>query len=134
MAPLLLFLALIAVLAVFGVGMLLQERNPKEAAIVYGVEDALQFVWDRLSLATKDTIGRNDVRRILEWEMHYLQRPEQREGAAVVGGLDAASYAQERAIEQGYGYEPEVIFEVLDLQAEYLAALGAIGDPADPQE
>jgi hypothetical protein len=129
--PLLLILALVVVFVVFGVGLLLQERRPSEVAIVYSVEDALRFIWDGLSDSSRQSIGRTDVRRILEWEMHYLQRPEHREGAAVVGGIDAAAYAQERAIEQGFGYEPEVIFEVLGLQAEYLDTLGAVGDPAD---
>lgn len=131
MGPLLLILALVVVLVVFGVGLLLQERRPSEVAIVYSVEDALQFIWDGLSDSSRQSIGRTDVRRILEWEMHYLQRPEHRRGTAVVGGIDAAAYAQEQAIEQGFGYEPEVIFEVLDLQAGYLDALGAVGDPAD---
>ena len=130
MAPLLLLLALVAVLVVFGVGLILQERRPSEVAIVYSVEDAIEFVWDRLGESTKASIGRGDVRRILEWEMHYLQRPDHRDGAAIVGGDDAAAYAQERSIEQGYGYEPVVIFEVLDLQAAYLAELGAVGGPA----
>jgi hypothetical protein len=84
-----------------------------------------------LSDSTKATIGRSDARRILEWEMHYLQRPDHREGEAIVAGFDAAAYAQDRAIEQGYGYEPAAIFEVLELQAEYLATLGAIGDRVD---
>ncbi len=127
MGPVLLIAALIAVMVVFGVGLLLQERRPSEVAIVYSVEDALDFIWDRLSDTTRKVISKGDVRRILEWEMHYLQRPDHREGAAVVGGVDAAAYAQERAIEQGIWYEPEVIFEVLGLQAEYLAELGAVG-------
>jgi len=127
MGPVLLIAALIAVMVVFGVGLLLQERRPSEVAIVYSVEDALDFIWDRLSDTTRKVISKGDVRRILEWEMHYLQRPDHREGAAIVGGVDAAAYAQEKAIEQGIGYEPEVIFEVLGLQAEYLAELGAVG-------
>jgi len=129
MGPLLLLAALVIVLVVFGVGLLLQERRPSEVAIVYSVEDALDFVWDGLSDTTKQSIGRGDVRKILEWEMHYLQRPDHREGEAVVGGVEAAAYAQERAIEQGIGYEPEVIFEVLEHQAEYLETLGAVGNP-----
>lgn len=131
MAPVLFLLALVGVLVVFGIGLLLQERRPSEIAIIYSVEDAIEYVWGGLSADTRDTIGRGDVRRILEWEMHYLQRPDQREGPAVVGGIDAAAYAQERAIEQGFGYEPAVIFEVLDLQAAYLAQLGAVGDQAE---
>ena len=134
MGPVLLIAVLLAVLIVFGVGLLLQERRPSEVAIVYSVEDALNFIWDRLSDTTRKVVSKGDVRRILEWEMHYLQRPDQREGAAVVGGVDAAAYAQEKAIEQGIGYEPEVIFEVLGLQAEYLAELGAVGKPVATDE
>ncbi len=126
-------LTLVVVLAIFGVGLLLQERRANEVAIVYGIEEALDFIWEGLGDATKESIGRRDVRRILDWEMHYLQRPDQRDGEAVVGGLDAAAYAQEKSYAQGYAYEPEVIFEVLDLQAEYLVALGAVGDPVDEE-
>ena len=63
-------LTLVVVLAIFGVGLLLQERRASEVAIVYGVEEALDFIWEGLGDATKTSIGRRDVRRILEWEMH----------------------------------------------------------------
>ncbi len=126
-------LTLVVVLAIFGVGLILQERRSNEVAIVYGIEEALDFIWAGLGDDTKEFVRRRDVRRILEWEMQYLQRPDQRDGEAVVGGLDAAAYAQEKSYAQGYAYEPEVIFEVLDLQAEYLLALGAVGDPVDEE-
>ncbi len=126
-------LTLVVEFAIFGVGRLFQERRSNEVAIIYGVEEALDFIWEGLGDATKESVRRRDVRRILEWEMHYLQRPDQRDEEAVVGGLDAAAYAQEKSYAQGYAYEPEVIFEVLDLQAEYLVALGAVGDPVDEE-
>lgn len=127
-------LVLGAVLAIVAAVMLWQERHPApepEGAVVYGVEDALEFVWSGLSEGSKQTLRRSDVRRILEWELLYLQRPALRDGAAVVGSEEAAAFVQDRAWEQGHPYEPEEIFEVLDLQAAYLAALGAVGDPAD---
>ncbi len=126
-------LTLVVVLAIFGVGLLLQERRANEVAIVYGIEEALDFIWEGLGDATKESVRRRDVRRILEWEMHYLQRPDHRDEEAVVGGLDAAAYAQEKSYAQGYAYEPEVIFEVLDVQAAYFATLGAVGDPVDDE-
>ncbi len=126
-------LTLVVVLAIFGIGLMLQERRSNEVAIIYGVEEALDFIWAGLGDDTKESVRRRDVRRILEWEMQYLQRPDQRDDEAVVGGLDAAAYAQEKSYAQGYAYEPEVIFEVLDLQAEYLVTLGAVGDPVDEE-
>jgi hypothetical protein len=63
--------------------------------------------------------------------MHYLQQPRLRDAdaVAVVGGEKAAAYAQERAWEAGYSYEPEAIIEVMDLQSRYLLAIGAVADP-----
>ena len=134
MGALLFLVVLLVVFVVFAVGLLLQERNPVEVAVVYSVEDAVSFVWDGLDDEMRAQIGPSDVRRILEWEMHYLQQPAKRDGAAVVGGLDAAAYAQERSAAQGHGYEPEVIFAVLDQQALYLESLGAVGPPAEDAE
>ena len=112
-----------------------ERRTTPEREIVYGVEDALDHVMAHLSGDARAALGPNDVRRILEWELRYLQDPGVREGdAAVVGGLEAAQYAQHQAMAQGYPYDGALIIEVLDLQAEYLAGLGAIGDPVDAEE
>lgn len=102
---------------------------------VYGVEDSIIFIWEGLG---EDKLGlkESDVRRILEWEMHYLQQPKlwEDDGPPIVGGEAAARYTQERATEAGFSYEPEQIFGVMDLQAAYLVAIGAVGEVADPQE
>ena len=130
MGPLLLILVLALVLAVFGVGMVIQERGR-------GTDDrvavAIDYIWDRLPDDAAGSIDRSDIRRILEWEMLYLQQPSKRDGPAVVGGVDAAQFVQDHAYNAGYPYEPDVIFTVLDLQAGYLRAIGAIGAPVDPE-
>ncbi len=135
MGPLVFFLALVALVAVFGVGMLLQARRTqiRDGAAIYGVDDAVVYVWERLPETIAVSVDRSDIRRILEWEMLYLQRPSRRDGPAVVGGADAAEFIQERAYEAGHAYEPEAIFAVLDLQVDYLLAIGAVGDPVDPE-
>jgi len=112
-----------------------ERRRLPDRAVVYGIEDALDFVVRRLSPETAKTVRRADVRRILEWEMRYLQDPTLRGGEiAVVGGIEAAEYAQDQAFAHGFSYDAAVIIEVLDLQAEYLAELGAVGAPVDPEE
>lgn len=135
MGPLLLVIALVLVLAVFGAGMLVQEhgRQVDDGVAVYGVDDAVTYIWERLPEAMVDSIGSADVRRILEWEMLYLQQPAKRDGPAVVGGAEAAEFVQERAFADGHAYEPDEIFTVLDLQADYLKAIGAVGTPVDPE-
>jgi hypothetical protein len=102
---------------------------------IYGVEDSIEFIWAGLG---EDKLGlkKSDVRRILEWEMRYLQQPElwQEDGQPIVGGEAAARYTQEQSLVEGYAYEPEQIYAVMDLQAEYLVAIGAVGDVVDPGE
>lgn len=110
------------------------HRTP-EREVVYGVEDALDFVMARLSEKSRLDIRRNDARRILEWELRYLQDPAIRSGAvAVVGGLEAAQFAQDQALAQGFSYDGDAIIEVLDLQAAYLGTLGAVGEPVSAEE
>lgn len=133
MVPLVFLGVLVVILIVLGVGMLYQERRSttSDGTIIYGVDESIEFVWERLAPEAREGLRRDDVRRILEWEMHYLQRPSERHGsAAIVAGVDAATYAQERAWEAGYSYEPELVLAVMDLQGEYLLAIGAVGDEA----
>ena len=122
-----------AVVIAFGVAMFWQEsKRISQPHAVYGVEDSIEFIWVSLG---DETFGlkKADVRRILEWEMHYLQQPHlwQRDEAPVFGGRAAAEYVQEQANAAGHLYEPDQIFAVLDMQALYLEAIGAVGDEVD---
>ena len=130
------FAVLMALVLAFGIAMFWQEsKRMRDRAAIYGVEDSIAWIWEGLG---DDTLGltEDDVRRILEWEMHYLQQPDvwKGDGAAVVGGTEAAAYAQERALAEGHAYSPEQIYAVLDLQATYLRAIGAVGDPVGDEE
>ena len=131
-------LVLLALLIAVGLAFGWQETGAvPEGVVVYGVEDALEFVYPRLSDAARGALTRNEVRRILEWEVKYLQNPRLREGAGeptVVGGINAARYAQEQLIASGLPYDGPIILEVLERQSEYLAALGAVGDAVAGEE
>lgn len=130
------FAVMMAVVLAFGVAMFWQEsKRMQSREAIYGVEDSIEFIW--LSFGeNRHGLKKDDIRRILEWEMHYLQKPElwRVDGSPVVGGEAAATYAQEKCLEQGYSYEPQQIYAVLDLQAVYLDAIGAVGEPADPSD
>jgi hypothetical protein len=130
------FAVMIGVVLAFGIAMFWQEsKRMTSREAIYGVEDSIEWIWEGLG-EDKQSLTRVDIRRILEWEMFYLQQPDlwQDDGQPVVGGRAAAAYAQEKALESGHAYEPSQIFAVLDLQASYLQAIGAIGSPADPDE
>jgi hypothetical protein len=125
---------LVLLLVAAGIGMALQERKgAADPVVIYGVDDSVEFVWHGLAADSRSMIGKGDVRRILEWEMHYLQQPHLRDGDRdpVIGGIESAQFVQEQAHEHGRSYEPEVILEVFALQTAYLDAIGAIGGVAE---
>jgi hypothetical protein len=132
-----LLLVLGFLLAVVAFGFAWQgRRGAADEYAVYSVEDSIRFVTERLTTATAATIKPADVRRILEWEVRYLQDPGVRDGVGpvVAGGLPSAEFAQESLALLGYAYDGPEIVEVLDLRAEYLREIGAVGDPLTAEE
>jgi hypothetical protein len=127
---------MIGVVLAFGIAMFWQEsKRMSSRETIYGVEDSIEFIWESLG-DDRHGLTKGDVRRILEWEMHYLQQPDlwKEDGPPIIGGGPAAAYAQEKALEAGYAYQPDQIYAVLDYQAAYLQAIGAIGEPADTED
>ena len=130
-------LGLLAVLLVVIAGAFAwqEQRSRDEDLTVYSVEDSIRFVTDRLDADTAERIRPRDVRRILEWEVLYLHRAAtDPDVPAIAGGLPSAAFAQETLANLGYPYDGPDIIEVLDLRAEYLASIGAIGDPLTAAE
>jgi len=132
MGAVLVAVVLLALLVAIGLAFAWQERRSvPEIVPVYSIEDAISFVAARLGEVARQALDRSDIRRILEWEMKYLQNPALRpshDEPTVVAGINAARYCQAQALASGASYDGPVILEVLQLQAEYLLALGAIGD------
>ncbi len=135
MTPVIVAVVFFALLLSIGIGLLWQEhRRIPERAVIYGEEDSIEFIMPRLSDDAGAQLKKTDVRRILEWSVRYLQDPDLRAGLEappVAGGADAAEYVQARALEAGHPYDGALIVEVLDLQTEYLVAIGAVGKPVD---
>jgi hypothetical protein len=124
---------LIGVLLVVGALVLWQHASRGGGEITFGVEDAVGFVMARLPRESK--LSEAAVRRILEWEIYYLQglaQEHRRVPVETVAGSyrPAVEYIREQ-ISQRHGLEyPEGDIEgVLDLGVEYLASIGAVGEP-----
>ncbi len=113
-------------------GMVIQETRRRPAGeIVYVLEEVVPFVHQRLSDGTFARIDRDDVQRMLEWEVYYLQgidRPANGD-APVAGGDDAVEYVMERTAAAGHAYRRSDVAEVLAREADYLAEIGAVGPP-----
>lgn len=137
MSPLVLGALLIAVLLVLAAAMVWQEavKRPGEQPLTYVLEDAVSFV--DAGFGEASTLSRDDIRRILEWEVIYLQGVSPRHGGPLqpvrVGGSDDAVRFISRQITRRTGprYSEEAIAAVLEGEAEYLASIGALGAPVE---
>ncbi len=106
------------------------------AAVSYGVEDSIKYITPRLSASTREKIGAKSVRRILEWEMKFLQEQLDGDsgGVVVLGGGDAIDYVLKQTARQGFEYERETVVEVMQIQAAYMESIGALARPVGEDE
>lgn len=114
------------------------KRRPSYEPLEYVVNDAVKHIADQLP---EDIELRNaDIRRIIEWEVFYLQGLAQEDRKnpveTVAGGheLSVEFIADQIHTKHGVSYSHDQIEEVLRLEADYLAAIGAIGEPVGEEE
>ena len=116
------------------------RRRPSYEPLEYVVEDAVKHVEAGLQAEGSDRLRRPDIRRILEWEVFYLQGLAQEDRKnpveTVAGGHEASvDYIADQIHSQhGVSYSHEEIEEVLRLEADYLVAIGAVGEPVGEEE
>ena len=108
------------------------KRRPSYEPLEYVVEDAVKHA--HAGLPKESTLTRADVRRILEWEVYYLQGLAQDRRSdpveTVAGGHEASVgyIAGQIQAKHGVSYSRGDIEEVLRLEADYLMAIGAVGE------
>ncbi|MGH3649539.1 MAG: hypothetical protein ACRDU9_02430 [Acidimicrobiia bacterium] len=114
------------------------RRRPTYEPLEYVVNDAVKHVAERLPEDT--SLRSSDIRRILEWEVYYLQglaQEKRRNVVETVAGGHQASVeyiAGQIHTKHGVSYPQEEIAEVLRLEADYLVAIGAVGDQVGEEE
>ena len=131
---------LVAVLLAAAAAMVWQEavRRPGAEPLTYVLEDAVGFIHD--GFEAEAPIGRDDVRRILEWEVIYLQGVSPRhsgplQAVRVAGSEDAVRFIMIQITRRsGPRYSENVIHAVLEGEAGYLASIGALGSPVQEAE
>lgn len=97
----------------------------------YLLDEAVEFVLGRLSDGATARLGGDGVRDLLLWGIEEHQRLAEAGGAAVYGSGDVLEALMDRSQhERGEAYDPVDIAEVIAAESEYLAAIGAVGDPA----
>lgn len=114
------------------------RRRPTYEPLEYVVEDAVRHVEEGLEAEGTTTLSRADIRRILEWEVFYLQGLAQDDRKnpveTVAGGHEASiEYITDQiASKHGVSYSPENVKDVLRHEADYLYRIGAVGERVDP--
>lgn len=111
-----------------------QHAGRLSTSLAYGIEDAVGYVQARIAPEVRAHLGEAGIRRILEWEIFYLQGLAQENRfdtvETVAGPYEPAVYYIADRIEEAHDrtYSLPEIEAVLALQVAYLAAIGAIGD------
>ena len=114
------------------------RRRPSYEPLEYVVNDAVKHIQERLH--PESSLGRSDIRRILEWEVFYLQglaQPDRSNPVDTVAGghdLSVEYIADQIHTTHGVSYSPGEIEDVLRLEADYLVAIGAVGEPVGDEE
>ena len=131
---------LVGVLLMIVALMVWQEarRRPSYEPLEYVINDAIKHIAERID--PEKNLSRADIRRILEWEVYYLQGLAQENRSnpveTVAGGHEASVDYIVEQIEEKHGvtYSHHQIEEVLRLEADYLMAIGAVGEPVGEEE
>jgi len=111
-----------------------QRQGPRE--VTFGIENAVSFITGRLDADVQKRLGTDGVRRVVEWEVFYLQglaQEDRRHPVETVAGNygPAVEFIRgEIARVHDRTYSAADIGSVLALGVTYLQFIGAIGEEA----
>lgn len=130
---------LVAAFLLIVAAMMWQEARSRGrvAEPVYGTEDATDHAMAALPTDVAARLGRDDVRRVLEWQVAFLQGLARADDdVPIVVGSTEGTVRHIRAglARRGHSLAAADIAAVLDTQGDYLRSLGLVGEPADADE
>jgi hypothetical protein len=102
---------------------------------VFDMDEAVEWIGDRLPFEVGAVLSHDDVRQILLWSLEHYRASTlssnghgtDHDGEVIVGESETLGYVIERTRQAGTGWTPEQIQAVLAAQLDYLAAIGAMG-------
>jgi hypothetical protein len=140
-------LAVVVIIALVTVGRITGELVDAAPTSVYDLDEAVEFVADRLPDEVTAQLSFDDVRALLTWHIEYLEERgvarrqgvnDLAAGPLVAAENDAVASVLGRAASAGMELSDVWVVLVLDADAAYLEAIGAIGPelpmPPDPDE
>jgi len=116
---------LIFVIAAVAVGRETSRLAAQPPRPVFDMDEAVEWIADRLPPEVTAELSHDDVRQILQWSLDQLAvRPDDE---VLVVDDETLAYVQVRAREAGRDWTEAQIQHVLDVQLAYLQAIGAAG-------
>ena len=134
---------LVVAIALVAVGRVTWRLEGQAPPSVYAVDEAVEFVADRLPDDVTAELSFDDVREILQWHIEYLAdrgvavgKGDDRliAGPLVAAEDDALAYVLGRAAEADMEVDDVWVVQVLDANEAYLRAIGAIGPVVGPDD
>ena len=107
-------------------------------APIFDEDEVFDWVVEHLPDIVAATLTTKDVARILDFQVELFARrgvsvnreSATPEGPVVVGGAETVEYIVDRCADTGEEYLPEQVLGVIETQAGYLRAIGAVGTQA----
>jgi hypothetical protein len=125
---------LVVALALVAVGRVTWRLEAQAPPSVYAVDEAVEFVADRLPDEVTAVLTYDDVRSILRWHLEYLRDrgvPARRDlvdgGPVVVEDDEGIAWVLGKADEVGMDITDAEVAVVLETELDYFEAIGAIG-------
>ena len=123
-------LIVLAVVVVFVIAAVAIGRETSRLAVqsprpVFDMDEAVEWIGDRLPFEVSAQLSHDDVRQILRWSLDHLAVSADDE--VLVVDEETLAYVQVRARGGGHAWTEAEIQAVLDAQLLYLEAIGAAG-------
>jgi hypothetical protein len=139
-----LVVAAIGLVSVGGVTARLTKAPPRT---LFDLDEAVEFVADRLPPHAAGQVSYDELRLLLGWHLDYLEMagiaaeddgveatPGRGSGSSevVVAEDEGVAYVLGRAGDAGLEIDDVAVVEVIEVEARYLAAIGALGSQVVP--
>jgi hypothetical protein len=133
----------VLVIAVVAVGAVVNRLAVEAPLSVFDEAEAVEWIADRLPFDVAAQLSHDDVRALVLWHLEFLEHRgvatetafEEAPDAVVVAEDDSLAYVIGQAAEAGLDVDDVHVVAVLEVEEQYLEAIGAIGPRvADPAE
>jgi hypothetical protein len=131
--------AIIFVIAAVAIGREAGRLDAQPPRPVFDMDEAVEWIGDRLPFEVSAELSHDDVRTILLWSLEHYRAstltanghgPDHQDARIVVGEAETLAYVLDRSRAAGLAWDTGHVRAVLDAQLAYLEAIGAVG-PAD---